>query len=79
MILNLDFHSKEDVEEITEEEKSQFERYFSGFSTQEKITENTSLEDFKILTNLRKHPQLIVREFPNFHRHNTFRFRSVFI
>ncbi len=37
MILNLDFHSKEDVEEITEEEKSQFERYFSGFSTQEKI------------------------------------------
>ena len=54
MILNLDFHSKEDVEEITEEEKSQFERYFSGFSTQEKITENTSLEDFKILTNLRK-------------------------
>ena len=54
MILNLDFHSKEDVEEITEEEKSQFERYFSGFSTQEKITENTSLEDFKILTNLGK-------------------------
>ena len=54
MILNLDFHSEEDKEEITKEEKSQFEKYFLSFNCEDIITENTSLEDFKILTNLRK-------------------------
>lgn len=54
MRLNLDFHSEEDIEEITTEEKMQFEKYFSNFSKEPEITENTSLADYKILTNLRK-------------------------
>ena len=54
MKLNLDFYSSEKEENISEEEKKIYEKYFSESNKNIEIQPDTQVADYQILSNFRK-------------------------